>query len=88
MVFQMDGGPITGLEDLLHHREAGLQVKPSAHDDMIHVGLGECRPHIVHPAAAKQLDIRHLQLLLHIVKDGGQYAQKQYSFRHAPSPAQ
>jgi hypothetical protein len=53
---------------------------------VVNVSVGERRPNIVHSVAAKELGIRHLQLLLHIVKDSWQYSKKQYPLDHAYSP--
>jgi hypothetical protein len=76
VIFQMDGGTIAGLEDLPNYFEPGLEVKPSAHDDVVNVSVGECLPYIVHPSAAEEVDIRHLELPLHVVNNGRSYAEK------------
>jgi hypothetical protein len=38
------------------------------------------------PGAAQELDIRHLQLLPHVVKDGCQHSEKQHPLCHAHPP--
>jgi hypothetical protein len=86
MVFQMDRCTIAGLEDLPDHLEPGLQVETPAHENVVNVGVGERRPHIVDPGAGEELDIRNLQLLTHVAKNRCLYTEKQYPLGHAYSP--